>query len=158
MRKRITKEELNVLNKYFNLANYLSVGQLYLWDNPLLKRELRLEDIKPKLVGHWGTVPGQNFIYTHLNRIIKNNNLDMIYISGPGHGGNSQIAEQQIRLLKGHGLVSSMDTGAVGNRNQQLAVHGSDEVQQSARIAAATTSPDRPQRDRSAPDRGPISS
>ena len=96
MRKRITKEELNVLNKYFNLANYLSVRQLYLWDNPLLKRELRIEDIKPKLVGHWGTVPGQNFIYTHLNRIIKNNNLDMIYISGPGHGGNSQIANTYI--------------------------------------------------------------
>lgn len=96
MRKRITKEELNVLNKYFNLANYLSVGQLYLWDNPLLKRELKIEDIKPKLVGHWGTVPGQNFIYTHLNRIIKNNNLDMIYISGPGHGGNSQIANTYI--------------------------------------------------------------
>ena len=69
--KRITKEEINLLDKYFRLANYLSVGQLYLMDNPLLKRKLTLKDIKPNVVGHWGTVPGQNFIYAHLNRIIN---------------------------------------------------------------------------------------
>lgn len=89
---KITKEEINLLNDYFNACNYLSVGQLYLLDNPLLKRELVMSDIKKKLVGHWGTVPGQNFIYTHLNRIIKKYNLNMIYISGPGHGGNALVA------------------------------------------------------------------
>ena len=90
--EKITKQELLLLDKYFRACNYLSVGQLYLLDNPLLKRKLTLDDIKHKLVGHWGTVPGQNFIYTHLNRIIKKNNLNMIYISGPGHGGNAMIA------------------------------------------------------------------
>ena len=90
--EKIKLEELKLLDAYFRASNYLAVGQLYLWDNPLLKRKLTLEDIKPKLVGHWGTVPGQNFIYTHLNRIIKKNNLNMIYISGPGHGGNAMVA------------------------------------------------------------------
>ena len=85
-------KELNVLNRYFNAANYLSVAQIYLLDNPLLDRPLKMTDIKKKLVGHFGTVPGQNFIYTHLNRIIVKNDLDMIYISGPGHGGNFLVA------------------------------------------------------------------
>lgn len=84
--------ELERLDGYFRAANYLSVGQLYLLDNPLLRRPLTREDVKKKIVGHWGTVPGQNFIYTHLNRIIKKNDLDMIFISGPGHGGNFMIA------------------------------------------------------------------
>ncbi len=87
------KEELELLDKYFRASNYLSVGQLYLLDNPLLKRKLELSDIKKKLVGHWGTVPGQNFIYTHLNRIIKKYDLNMIYISGPGHGGNAIVSQ-----------------------------------------------------------------
>lgn len=89
------KKDVNLivkLDEYFRAANYLSVGQLYLLDNPLLKRPLRKEDIKQVIVGHWGTVPGQNFIYTHLNRIIKEYNLNMIYISGPGHGGNALVA------------------------------------------------------------------
>ena len=90
--EQIKKEELLKLDAYFRASNYLSVGQLYLLDNPLLKRKLTLDDIKHKLVGHFGTVPGQNFIYTHLNRIIKKYNLNMIYVSGPGHGGNSLIA------------------------------------------------------------------
>ena len=92
MKPKITKEEINLIDKYFNAANYLSVAQLYLLDNPLLERPLELKDIKSKLVGHWGTVPGQNFIWAHLNRLIVKYDLDMIYISGPGHGGNSQIA------------------------------------------------------------------
>ena len=90
---KITNEELKQLDAYFRASNYLSVGQLYLLDNPLLKRKLTMEDVKYKQVGHWGTVPGQNFIYTHLNRIIKKNNLNMIYISGPGHGGNAMVAQ-----------------------------------------------------------------
>lgn len=88
----LKKKELNLLNRYFNAANYLSVGQLYLKDNPLLERPLEINDIKKKIVGHFGTVPGQNFIYTHLNRIITKYDLDMIYISGPGHGGNFLVA------------------------------------------------------------------
>ena len=81
-----------ILDKYFRAANYLSACQLYLLDNPLLKRPLKRSDIKRKIVGHWGTVPGQNFIYTHLNRVINKYDLNMIYISGPGHGGNFMIA------------------------------------------------------------------
>ncbi len=89
---RISKEELKRLDKYFRLSNYLSVGQLYLMDNPLIKRKLELKDIKPNVVGHWGTAPGQNFIYTHLNRVINKYNLNMIYISGPGHGGQAAVS------------------------------------------------------------------
>ena len=85
-------DEIKILDAYFRAANYISACQLYLLDNPLLKRDLRSEDIKKKIVGHWGTVPGQNFIYTHLNRIITKYDLNMIYLSGPGHGGNFLIA------------------------------------------------------------------
>jgi len=88
MAKEITSEEVSLLDKYFRAANYLSACQLYLLDNPLLKQPLEKKHIKKKIVGHWGTVPAQNFVYTHLNRIIKKYNLDMIYVSGPGHGGN----------------------------------------------------------------------
>lgn len=88
----LKKEELNIINRYFNAANYLSVAQLYLLDNPLLERPLEMNDIKKKIVGHFGTVPGQNFIYTHLNRIINKYDLNMIYISGPGHGGNFLVS------------------------------------------------------------------
>ena len=85
-------EQIKIIDKYFDAANYISACQLYLLDNPLLKRKLKKEDIKNKIVGHWGTVPAQNFIYAHLNRIIKEKDLNMIYISGPGHGGNSPVA------------------------------------------------------------------
>ena len=93
MERVLSDEMLNKIDAYFRAANYLSVGQLYLLDNPLLKRKLTKNDIKRTIVGHWGTVPGQNFIYTHLNRIIKEYNLNMIYLSGPGHGGNAMIAQ-----------------------------------------------------------------
>ena len=93
---KLSKKELKALDGYFRCANYLSVGQLYLVNNPLLEEPLEWQDVKKKIVGHCGTVPGQNFIYAHLNRIIKNNDLNMIYISGPGHGGNSQIANTYI--------------------------------------------------------------
>ena len=83
----LTPELLHKMNAYWRAANYLSVGQIYLYDNPLLKRPLRLSDVKPLVVGHWGTTPGQNFIYVHLNRVIKKYDLDMFYIAGPGHGG-----------------------------------------------------------------------
>ena len=89
-------EEIKKLDMYFRTANYLSACQLYLLDNPLLKRDLKMSDIKKKIVGHWGTVPGQNFIYLHLNRVIKKNRLNMIYISGPGHGGNAIVSNTYI--------------------------------------------------------------
>jgi xylulose-5-phosphate/fructose-6-phosphate phosphoketolase len=83
---------LNRIDAYWRAANYLSVGQIFLYDNPLLRRPLTLADIKPMLLGHWGTTPGQNFIYAHLNRVIKKYDLDMIYISGPGHGGPAVVS------------------------------------------------------------------
>ena len=92
MTKETSNKEIELLDKYFRAANYLSAAQLYLLDNPLLKEPLTEKDIKKKIVGHWGTVPAQNFVYTHLNRVIKKYNLDMIYISGPGHGGNFLVA------------------------------------------------------------------
>src|SRR6202790_4351568 len=88
----LAQELLARMNAYWRAANYLSVGQIYLYDNPLLKRPLTLADVKHMLLGHWGTTPGQNFIYAHLNRIIKKYDLDMIYISGPGHGGPAVVA------------------------------------------------------------------
>jgi len=80
------------MDKYWRAANYLSVGQIYLLDNPLLKRPLTIEDIKPRLLGHWGTTPGLNFVYVHLNRVIKERDLDVIYVAGPGHGGPGLVA------------------------------------------------------------------
>lgn len=88
----ISPELLEKMDAYWRAANYLSAGQLYLLDNPLLREPLTMEHVKKKIVGHWGTVPGQNFIYAHLNRVIRKYDLDMIYISGPGHGGNFMVA------------------------------------------------------------------
>jgi xylulose-5-phosphate/fructose-6-phosphate phosphoketolase len=85
-------ELLRRMDAYWRAANYLAVGQIYLFDNPLLREPLRREHVKPRLLGHWGTTPGQNFIYVHLNRIIEQHDLDMIYISGPGHGGPAVVA------------------------------------------------------------------
>jgi xylulose-5-phosphate/fructose-6-phosphate phosphoketolase len=88
----LTHDEMTRMNAYWRAANYLSVGQIYLYDNPLLHEPLTLAHVKPLVVGHWGTTPGQNFIYLHLNRVIKNHDLDMIYIAGPGHGGPALVA------------------------------------------------------------------
>ena len=89
--KTLTQDQLYKINAYWRAANYLSVGQIYLYDNPLLRRPLRLSDVKPFVIGHWGTTPGQNFIYVHLNRVIKKYDLDMFYIAGPGHGGPAVV-------------------------------------------------------------------
>src|SRR6516225_7417264 len=88
----LSNNEWALINAYWRAANYLSVGQIYLYDNPLLKRTLTDDDIKPRLLGHWGTTPGLNFIYAHLNRVIKMHDLDVIYICGPGHGGPGVVA------------------------------------------------------------------
>ena len=87
----LTPDALRLIDAYWRAANYLSVGQIYLADNPLLKQPLKPGDVKHMLLGHWGTTPGQNFIYAHLNRVIKQHDLDMIYISGPGHGGPAVV-------------------------------------------------------------------
>lgn len=88
----LSEEEAQRINAYWRAANYLSVGQIYLLDNPMLKQPLTLAHVKPRLLGHWGTTPGLNFIYVHLNRVIKRNNLSMIYLAGPGHGGPGLVA------------------------------------------------------------------
>ncbi len=90
--KPLPPELLDKMNAYWRAANYLSVGQIYLYDNPLLRKPLALDQIKPRLLGHWGTTPGLNFIYVHLNRVIKQRDLDMIYVTGPGHGGPGLVA------------------------------------------------------------------
>jgi len=90
--KNFRPELLRKIDAWWRAANYLSVGQIYLYDNPLLKKALKLAHIKPRLLGHWGTTPGLNFIYAHLNRIIKEQDLNMIYITGPGHGGPGLVA------------------------------------------------------------------
>ena len=103
----LTQDELRRMNAYWRAANYLSVGQIYLLDNPLLKRPLTIDDVKPRLLGHWGTTPGLNFVYVHLNRIIKERGLNMIFVCWAGArgaggsreclpGGNIQ------RVLPGH--------------------------------------------------------
>ncbi|KAB7743563.1 phosphoketolase [Nostocoides sp. F2B08] len=88
----LTEDDVAAIDAWWRAANYLAVGQIYLMDNPLLERPLATEDVKPRLLGHWGTSPGQNFLYAHLNRQIRERDLDMIYLSGPGHGGPSLVA------------------------------------------------------------------
>src|SRR5688572_26345031 len=92
MKEPLSSELLEKMNAYWRAANYLSVGQIYLYDNPVLKKPLKLEHVKPRLLGHWGTTPGLNFIYVHLNRIIKQYDLNMIYVTGPGHGAPGVVA------------------------------------------------------------------
>ena len=85
-------DDLTALDAYWRAANYLSVGQIYLLDNPLLREPLRVEHVKPRLLGHWGTTPGLNFIYAHMNRVIRAHDVDAIYVTGPGHGGPGLVA------------------------------------------------------------------
>ena len=92
----LSATELEAIDAYWRASNYLSVGQIYLYDNPLLKQPLTKEHVKPRLLGHWGTTPGLNFIYVHLNRVIKKYDLDMIYITGPGHGGPALVAQNYL--------------------------------------------------------------
>src|SRR5437588_3896059 len=96
MNDPLDAELLRKMNAYWRAANYLSVGQIYLMDNPLLRVPLKLEHVKPRLLGHWGTTPGLNFIYLHMNRLIKAHDLNAIYIAGPGHGGPGMVANTYI--------------------------------------------------------------
>ena len=88
----LSSDELQHINAYWRAANYLSVGQIYLMDNPLLLEPLTLEHVKPRLLGHWGTTPGLNFVYAHMNRLIRAHDLSAIFIAGPGHGGPGVVA------------------------------------------------------------------
>src|ERR1700733_1748261 len=88
----MSERELDLLDRYWRAANYLSVGQIYLLDNPFLREPLTLEHIKPRLLGHWGTTPGLNFVYAHLNRLIRARDLSVLYVTGPGHGGPGLVA------------------------------------------------------------------
>jgi len=87
----LSDTQVNLLDAYWRAANYLSVGQIYLLDNPLLRQPLAREHVKPRLLGHWGTTPGLNFIYVHLNRLIRERDLNVLYVCGPGHGGPGMV-------------------------------------------------------------------
>src|SRR5437879_2132639 len=108
----LSPEELRRMNAYWRAANYLSVGQIYLYSNPLLREPLKLEQVKPRLLGHWGTTPGLNFIYVHLNRLIKMHDLNMIYICGPGHGGPGMVANTYLE-----GTYSELYSGIQENED-----------------------------------------
>ena len=90
MNKPLSSDFIQKMDAYWRAANYLSVGQIYLYDNPLLGIPLSLEQVKPRLLGHWGTTPGLNFIYVHLNRIINEHDLNMMYVTGPGHSSTAR--------------------------------------------------------------------
>src|SRR5277367_2027120 len=92
----LSPKEIDLIHAWWRAANYLSVGQIYLLDNALLQQPLTLDHIKPRLLGHWGTTPGLNFLYAHLNRLIKARDLDMIFIAGPGHGGPGVVANSYL--------------------------------------------------------------
>jgi len=102
----LSDDELTLIDKYWHAANYLSVGQIYLLDNPLLTEPLEARHVKPRLLGHWGTTPGLNLIYAHLNRIIRNRDADVIYVTGPGHGGPGLVANAYLE-----GTYSEVYTG-----------------------------------------------
>src|SRR4051794_15003668 len=90
---RLDADELRLLDAYWRASNYLSVGQIYLLDNPLLREPLRPEHVKPRLLGHWGTTPGLNLLYVHLNRLIRAHDLNAIFVCGPGHGGPAVVSQ-----------------------------------------------------------------
>src|ERR1700761_1595352 len=109
----LSPELLQKMHAYWRAANYLSVGQIYLRDNPLLRQRLTLDHIKHLLLGHWGTTPGQNFIYVHLNRVIRQYDLNMIYIAGPGHGGPALVANTYLEGTYSE-IYSSISRDEVG--------------------------------------------
>jgi xylulose-5-phosphate/fructose-6-phosphate phosphoketolase len=113
----LSPELLHKMDAYWRAANYLSVGQIYLYDNPLLKEPLKLSHVKPLVVGHWGTTPGQNFIYVHLNRVIKKYDLDMFYIAGPGHGGPALVGNTYLE-----GTYSEISERQPGRSRDERAV------------------------------------
>src|SRR5437016_9732607 len=124
-REPLTVPELDALDAWWRAANYLSVGQIYLLGNPLLAEPLRPEHVKPRLLGHWGTTPGLNLIYAHLNRVIRNQDLNVIYVCGPGHGGPGMVANTYLE-----GTYSELypgvtqDTAGMGRLFKQFSFPG----------------------------------
>ena len=121
----LSASELDAMDAWWRAANYLSVGQIYLMANPLLAEPLRPEHVKPRLLGHWGTTPGLNLIYAHLNRVIRNQGLNAIYICGPGHGGPGMVANTYLE-----GTYSELypgitqDTAGMGRLFKQFSFPG----------------------------------
>jgi xylulose-5-phosphate/fructose-6-phosphate phosphoketolase len=121
----LAAEELRKINAYWRAANYLSVGQIYLLDNPLLHEPLKIEHVKPRLLGHWGTTPGLNFIYVHFNRLIKAHDLNVIYIAGPGHGGPGLVANTYLEGTYSEFYPNiSQDSGGMKNLFKQFSFPG----------------------------------
>src|SRR3954453_1279317 len=112
-RGTIDAAQVQKIDAYWRAANYLSVGQIYLLDNPLLREPLRPEHVKPRLLGHWGTTPGLNFLYAHLNRAIQERDLDTIFVTGPGHGGPGMVANAYLDGTYSE-LYSEVDTSEAG--------------------------------------------
>ena len=125
----LSSEELRKIDAYWRAANYLSVGQIYLYANPLLREPLKIEHIKPRLLGHFGTTPGLNFIYAHFNRLIKNYDLNVIYLAGPGHGGPGMVANTYLEgtysefypniTQNEEGIAEAVQTVFVSGRNSE---------------------------------------
>src|SRR3954469_1560090 len=109
----LDKDQFALLDAWWRAANYLSVGQIYLLDNPLLREPLELRHIKPRLLGHWGTTPGLNFVYAHMNRVIKSRDLDAIFVTGPGHGGPGLVANTYLEGTYSE-IYPSIDHSAEG--------------------------------------------
>src|ERR1700729_1644655 len=121
----LTASELDLIDAWWRAANYLSVGQVYLLDNPLLTEELRPEHVKPRLLGHWGTTPGLNLIYAHLNRVITAHDLDVIYVCGPGHGGPGMVANTYLEgTYTGLYPHITQDTAGLGRLFKQFSFPG----------------------------------
>src|SRR3954464_11444847 len=121
----LSENLLQQMDAYWGAANYLSVGQIYLHDNPLLKQPLTLEHIKPRLLGHWGTTPGLNFIHAHASRAIKKRDLDAIYIMGPGHGGPAGVANAYLEGTYTERYPDvSMDEAGIRNLFRQFSFPG----------------------------------
>src|ERR1700740_308953 len=113
MANALSDNELKLMDGYWRAANYLSVGQIYLMENPLLREPLTREQIKPRLLGHWGTTPGLNFVYAHMNRAINAYDLNAIYVCGPGHGGPGMVANTYLEgpYSEGYGAIPQPENG-----------------------------------------------
>ena len=112
MPNALSPELLRKMHAYWRAANFLSVGQIYLKDNPLLESPLTIEHVKPRLLGHWGTTPGLNFLYVHLNRLIKENGLNMMFVAGPGHGGPGIVAHTYLEGSTRNAIRRSSEAAA----------------------------------------------
>ncbi|HEY9119722.1 MAG TPA: hypothetical protein VIN33_08185 [Marinobacter sp.] len=143
----LSPQLLHRMDAYWRAANYLAVGQIYLYDNPLLKRPLALADVKHMLLGHWGTTPGQNFIYVHLNRVIKQYDLNMIYVSGPGHGGPAVVGNTDLEGSYSEIYPNiSQDEEGLRSLSEQLPTIGSETASHNRLMAttAPVAVPDKP--------------